>query len=216
MHYIQQYILDKLVFSKFLRNRDMRPPRVESNLYQYHLKELQKDGYIKKIDGLYTLSKKGLKYAGSHSTTLKKPRQQPTVLAVTFIEDPSGNVLVRTKQRQPFIGMQSLFMGKMHLDETVVDTARREFVEKTGGAADGLCFEQFATAHIVIKQEDCIISDFIGLLVLVQVAADTPTGPDATFTNPASDIPNLSPGIRQLLDMYTNGDSFGEYTIEMQ
>lgn len=63
MHYIKQYILDKLVFAEYLRNRDMRPPGVESNLYQYHLKELLKDGYIKKLETGYTLSKKGLQYA---------------------------------------------------------------------------------------------------------------------------------------------------------
>jgi len=216
MHYIQQYILDTLVFSEFLRNRDMRPPRVESNLYQYHLKELQKDGYIKKQDGLYTLSKKGLKYAGSHSTTLKKPRQQPTVLAITFIEDGAGNILIRTKQRQPFIGMKSLFMGKMHLDETVIETSQREFTEKTGGKPEGLRFEQFATAHVVVRQEDCIISDYIGLLVRVVVPTDAPTGPDAMFMDPSTDILSLSPGIRQLLDMYANGDTFGEHLIEIQ
>jgi len=214
MHYIKQYILDKLIFAEYLRNRDMRPPNVESNLYQYHLKELQKEGYVKKTELGYTLSKKGLKYASQHSTYLKKLRPQPTVLTIVFVENAQGQVLIRTKQRQPFIGTQTLLMGKMHLNETVIEQARREFIEKTDPfeGVNDLEFNQFATAHIVITQADCVITDYIALLVRVLVP-DAVTAPNAVFMDPASAIGSLTPGIRELLDMYCNGDTFAEFLV---
>lgn len=217
MHYIKQYILDKLVFAEYLRNRDMRPPRVESNLYQYHLKELQKEGYVKKTDMGYTLSKKGLQYASQHSTVLKKLRPQPTVLTIVFVENENGELLIRTKQRQPFIGTQTLIMGKMHLNETVLEQARREFTEKTDtfDGADNLVFTQFATAHISITQADCVITDYIALLVKVRVP-HTLTAPRASFMDPASDITSFTPGIRELLAMYCNGDTFGEFLLTIE
>jgi hypothetical protein len=215
MHHIQQYILDKLIFAEFLRNRDMRPPHVESNLYQYHLLQLKKDGYIKKQDSLYTLSKKGLKYAGSHSTTLKKPRPQPTVLVVVLVVNKAGKVLIRTKQRQPFIGMKSLFMGKMHINETAVDAAKREFCEKVRNDADGLDFEYIGTTHMVIRQKDCVVSDYIGIITKVIVENNFSYMTEAVFCDPAGHINGLSPGIRQILDMYSSRLGFIESTIEM-
>lgn len=214
MHYIKQFILDKLIFAEYLRNRDMRPPNVESNLYQYHLKELQKEGYVKKTEQGYTLSKKGLKYASQHSTVLKKLRPQPTVLTIVFVENAQGQVLIRTKQRQPFIGTQTLLMGKMHLNETVIEQARREFIEKTHpfDGVDDLQFNQFATAHIVITQADCVITDYIALLVRVLVPDDV-TAPNAVFMDPVIAIDSLTPGIRELLDMYCNGDTFAEFLV---
>ena len=216
MHYIKQYILDKLVFAEYLRNRDMRPPGVESNLYQYHLKELLKDGYIKKLETGYTLSKKGLQYASQHSTVLKKVRPQPTVLTIVFAENAKGQVLIRTKQRQPFIGTRALPLGKMHLHETVIEQARREFVEKTYAfeGVDDLIFSHFATAHIVVSQSDCIITDYIGLLVRVRVP-DIVTAPHASFMDPAGAIDSLTPGMQELLTMYCNGDTFAEFLIDM-
>jgi glucan-binding YG repeat protein len=216
MHYIKQHILDKLVFAEYLRNRDMRPPKVESNLYQYHLKELQKDGYVKKEEAGYTLSMKGLHYAGQHSTLLKKLRPQPTVMTIVFAENAKGEVLIRTKQRQPFIGMRTLLMGKMHLNETVLDQAQREYIEKTDPITPTatLVFSQFATVHMVITDGDYVITDYIGILVRVRVPDDT-TAPNTAFIDPSSTIEALAPGVRELLDMYCNGDTFGEFSINM-
>ena len=60
MHYIQTHILDQLIHTQVLRNRDMRPANIESNLYQYHLLQLQKLGFVEKIENGYTLTGPGL------------------------------------------------------------------------------------------------------------------------------------------------------------
>ena len=47
-HHIQKHILSVLMHTKFARFRDMRPPKVDTNLYSYHLKLLIKSGFVQK------------------------------------------------------------------------------------------------------------------------------------------------------------------------
>lgn len=214
MHYIQQYILDKLVYAEFLRNRDMRPPHVESNLYQYHLVQLQKDGYIRKQDKAYTLTEHGLAYADTHSTTLKKARPQPKVVTILFVTNSQGQILIRTKQRQPFIGQLGLVFGKMHKNETIHEAASREFIEKVNDSVDGLRFKQCGVAHFVITSGVCVISDFIGILLTTNVSDDIAIKPFAQFYDPA-DLPaeKLSPSTAELLTAFQEQQQFLEHTI---
>jgi ADP-ribose pyrophosphatase YjhB (NUDIX family) len=215
MHYIKSYILDKLSVQKVLRNKDMRPPRVESNLYQYHLKQLQLEQYVAKVDGGYTLANKGLAYAATHSATLKKERPQPQVLTVLFVTNQNGRILIRTKQRQPFIGMGGLVIGKMHRDETVFDAAKREFFEKVSEASDEITLDYFGSAHVVVRQQNCVISDYVGLLIRVAV----PNGVSLKSEGSFYDIDQinkrfLSPGVNELLDAYVQKAQFVEIETE--
>ena len=54
-HHIQKYIIGVLIHQKYARFRDLKPPRVDSNLYSYHLKKLLKQKIIQKIANPYTL-----------------------------------------------------------------------------------------------------------------------------------------------------------------
>jgi hypothetical protein len=214
MHYIQTYILDKLIFTEYLRNKDMRPPNIESNLYQYHLKQLQKDNYIIKKDNYYTLDSKGLRYAGLHSTNLKNARPQPSLLTVTFIENLSGEILIRPKHRQPFIGMNSLLVGKVHLGESITDTAQREYRERIGQDATNK-FKQFSSVHMTIMQNGCLISDYFAILLRVTSGKNFLIPEGAEFKNPRSKILNLSPGINEIVGVYCSRKTFDEFTINL-
>lgn len=210
MHYIQAYILDTLTRTKILRNKDMRPPKVESNLYQYHLLQLQKEGYVKKLDSKYTLSKRGLAYASKHSSTLKKERPQPQVLTILFVTNPKGQLFVRTKQRQPFIGMQGLVLGKVHIGESVNDAVVREYQERVSDDVNNIEFEIFGTAHIVVKQDDCIISDYIGLLASVNSQNNRTCSNGVFYSLDAISSLNLAPGVSNLINAYINKATFTE------
>ncbi|MCU0667616.1 MAG: hypothetical protein MUF85_03295 [Patescibacteria group bacterium] len=48
LHHIQKHILKELSFKEWARFRDLKPPRVDSNLYNYHLKLLIKNGLVEK------------------------------------------------------------------------------------------------------------------------------------------------------------------------
>lgn len=215
MHYIQSFILDRLSHVKILRNKDMRPPHTESNLYQYHLKQLQREHYVAKVEGGYTLANKGLTYAASHSTTLRKERLQPQVLNVLFVVNKRDQLLIRVKQRQPFIGMGGLVIGKMHRNETVITAATRELTERVSESIDVSNFEYFGTAHVVIRQQGCIISDYIGLLTRVEVPNDISLKTRGVFYDiDKIDINSLSPGVKELIAAYIRREQFVEIAAE--
>jgi 8-oxo-dGTP pyrophosphatase MutT (NUDIX family) len=214
MHYIQSYILDKLTVAKSLRNKDMRPPKVESNLYQYHLLQLLKEGYVKKVEKVYSLDKKGLAYAGRHSATLKKVRPQPQVITILFVRNSAGELFIRVKQRQPFIGMKSIIIGKVHLGETIDAAARREFYERACTDLTDVTFTPFGSAHVVITQDDCVLSDYVGQLIEVTVpdSIHMLTG-EFMHVDVIDSLP-LSPGVHELIDAYKTQAIFTEIHTE--
>ena len=55
-HHIQKSILKYLTKQQTARYSQMRPPKVDSNLYAYHLKSLLKTGFIIKNNKGQTLS----------------------------------------------------------------------------------------------------------------------------------------------------------------
>lgn len=58
-HHIQRSILGALMTREFARFRDLKPENVDTNLFSYHLKLLQRDKYVRKTDSGYTLAEKG-------------------------------------------------------------------------------------------------------------------------------------------------------------
>lgn len=215
MHYIQRYILDKLVYDTVLRNRDMRPPQVESNLYQYHLLQLQREGYIQKRENGYTLTGRGLAYADRHSTTLKKTRTQPKLITVLFVTNDEDKILLVPKARQPFKDTMNFPSGKIHLDESVEDAARRELQEKIHHDVVVDSLEHFGVAHMTIRQEDFVISDYIALLMHARVT--TSTLPEGAYYYSPDDIfsQSLMPSVAELLDAFLNKRQFTESHIEI-
>lgn len=130
-HHIQKHILSVLMIHEFARFRDMRPPKTDTNLYSYHLKLLQKHGYVKKSDDGYNLSKKGVVYIDRVTTANLDVRIQPKITTMFVIQNSDGDVLLYKRYRQPFVGRWSLPNGKLHItDRTIVDAAHRELSEK--------------------------------------------------------------------------------------
>lgn len=214
MHYIQQYILDKLVYAPALRNRDMRPANVESNLYQYHLLQLQKQGFIIKQDHSYLLTGRGLAYADRHSTTLKKTRSQPKLITVLFLANNTGDILLVPKLRQPFMDTLNLPSGKIHLDETVAEAAAREFDEKLPHSIVLNSLDHFGVSHITITQDDFVVSDYIALLMkgAITITGDLPTG--SLLANPSTAYQlKLMPSVAELLDAYVSQRVFSENVV---
>lgn len=127
-HHIQKHILKVLTQHKWARFRDMRPPSVDSNLYNYHLKLLLKNRSIEKhpVKG-YRLSTTGLRYVDRVNFEKFELTIQPKFLTKLILRNGKGQVLMWPKYRQPFIGTWSLPSGKVHYeDESIADAAYRE------------------------------------------------------------------------------------------
>ena len=118
---------------EFARYSDMKPPKVDGNLYSYHLKVLQKKRLITKQPEGYTLTREGLIYADNVNVLTAKPSIQPKVITMSVIQNSDGDVLLFQRKRQPFIGTRSLPCGKIHVDDaSVLAAAQREAREKLG------------------------------------------------------------------------------------
>lgn len=216
MHYIQAHILDKLASSKTLRNKDMRPPNVESNLYQYHLMQLQKQNFIKKTEGVYTLSNNGLAYADIFSNKLKKQRPQPKIVSILFVYNDKEQLILRHKQRQPFIDTYGLVVGKMHQNEDIETAALREYKEKVSSTTKPIELNYFGTAHITIKQNGCTVSEFIGLMQTVKAGTGAIDNKYSAFYG-RDDLKNidLMPSVKELIEAYFERRNFIEQTIDI-
>jgi hypothetical protein len=59
-HHIQKFILHYLISHEFARFRDLRPPKVDTNLFSYHLKLLQKSGYVEKTDDHHPVGERNI------------------------------------------------------------------------------------------------------------------------------------------------------------
>lgn len=162
MHHIQYSILVQLMKSKICRFSQLKPKGVESNLFQYHLKKLIKDGYTIKVNGGYTLSTRGLYAADHHSFELKTTRPQPKIVTLIRIYNENGDVLLLPKLNQPFIDSYHLPAGKVHEGEKTKDAAIREAKEKVGINTNELAY--VATIHNTIMQNSDIISEYYGFI----------------------------------------------------
>ncbi len=129
-HAIQKHIIDVLCNVEIARFRDLRPPSTDTNLFSYHLKLLQKNNLVIKVNDSYKLSQKGMYYVETLSS-YKSPRTQPKIVTMLVIQNSNGAVLLHRRGRQPYIGLLSLPHGKVHLDDLSIKySARRELKEK--------------------------------------------------------------------------------------
>lgn len=148
MHAIQSHILKELTLRSRARNRELKPPGIESNHFVYHLKLLRSDGLIEKSGNSYSLTATGKRYVGKLSLKSLKPRIQPKIVTVLIVQDSKGRYIFMNSKRQPFFGKISFPYGKIHLGEVLHDAAQRELREKTGlDAMVTHCGDAYLTVH---------------------------------------------------------------------
>lgn len=125
-HPIERDILQFLTTCESARFSDMRPSKVDTNLFTYHLKLLVKAGYVAKIETRYTLSSLGLNYIERVNYDASVLRTQPRLTTKLLIQDGYGKVLLEKRTRQPNINTWELPTGEMRIDdESIIDAAGR-------------------------------------------------------------------------------------------
>lgn len=161
MHIIQKKIIEYLIYNEFGRFRDLRPDRVESNLFVYHLKQLLRDGYIEKVDQRYTLTPQGLVHVNRLSHQSMKTRDQAIILSIIDITNQLGETLIMRRDHQPYLNMLGFPSGKVHRGESVAMAAQREVTEKTGVSLDSELVHR-GDVYVSIYSEDTLISQVLG------------------------------------------------------
>lgn len=160
-HHIQKHILGVLYHQRVARFRDLRPPRIDTNLFSYHLKLLQKAGYVEKCDGGYMLGTAGLLYVDRVSEAKMTVRTQPKIVTMLVVQNSDGKLLLQRRTKQPYIDSWTLPYGKLHIDDaTIRDPAQREALEKLG-------LQNSSPAHV----GDCYIRVYDGEMILTTTLA---------------------------------------------
>lgn len=132
-HHIQKHIIEVLMLQESARFSELRPPKADTNLFTYHLKQLMKEGFLEKNDRLYTLSTKGMTYVDRVSTSDTTVRSQPKIITMLVVQNSEGELLIWKRKRQPFIDAWTLPYGKLHIEDPSVEmAAKREVLEKLG------------------------------------------------------------------------------------
>lgn len=132
-HHIQKFIIDVLMYKKSARFRDLRPPRIDTNLFTYHLNALVKQGMVNKVEGGYALSALGLSYVDRVSSEDKKIRTQPKIISMLVVQNGEGDILLQRRTKQPYIDTWTLPYGKIHVEDmSTKDAGQREAFEKLG------------------------------------------------------------------------------------
>lgn len=169
-HHIQRSIVGHLMCNEYARFRDLRPPRVDTNLFSYHLKLLLKSDYVVKTDNGYTLGRRGLQYVDRVQQASMAVRTQPKIITMLLIQDGYGKVLLQKRAKQPYINAWTLPHGKIHLDDaTVLDAARRESIDKLG--YDPHKLRHVGDCYIRVKQTDEILTATLAHIVRFETDA---------------------------------------------
>lgn len=131
-HPIQSQILKRLVKESHLRFSELKPKRVDTNLFTYHLKRLVAAGLIEKSASSYTLSTQGLTRIDSFMTQ-GEVAPTPKTMIMLVIQNEEGDILLSKRQKQPYVATWTLPHGSLHLaDQSVHAAAQRCVFEKLG------------------------------------------------------------------------------------
>lgn len=135
MHFIRKEILKKLMFKTKLRFSELQIEEITSKHFNYHLKELIKEGLIVKDVQYYILTNKGKDFIGKLDERGMKLEKQPKVSVAIIVtrEGKNGKELLLSKRlKQPYYGKVGGFTGKVRFGESFKQAARRELKEEAG------------------------------------------------------------------------------------
>lgn len=145
-HPVQKHILTVLTHQQTARFSELRPPRVDTNLFSYHLKLLINAGFISKLDKCYTLGSKGLIYV-DQADKRASASHRPSVIVMLIIQNSDGQVLLQKRLKQPYMSTWTVPYGSMHVEDESIDAAARRV------ASQKLGLQEPAVRHV----GDCYI-----------------------------------------------------------
>ncbi|MDR0397629.1 MAG: NUDIX domain-containing protein [Candidatus Nomurabacteria bacterium] len=218
-HHIEKYIIKVLAYRANARFSDMRPPRVDSNLYSYHLKKLVNTHYLAKTGRVYTLTPKGLEYVDRLSMRYLKPIQYSKITTGVLVKNEFDEIILSKRKKQPFLGLWGLPLGKTYIDDLSIErAAERELMSRTGVVARGL--RHVGDCYVRISVDDYMISSiFSHIFVKFVKKADVELVDTARWVRRSS-LSQIAmvPGAREIIDLAfdARGHFFEELVFEIQ
>lgn len=133
---IQREILSKCsFFENGARYFELRPDEVENDLFNYHLQELVKKGFIDRLNERYTITLKGKSFITNIDEKDLQP--PPTFKVSVYLCPVKDNQIILTRRlKHPQYGYVGLIAEKKRYGEKFEDTAKRALFEETGLVAN--------------------------------------------------------------------------------
>ncbi|QQS68607.1 hypothetical protein IPP24_01080 [Candidatus Saccharibacteria bacterium] len=147
-HPIQHYIVTYLSTHESAHFIDMKPQKVATNLFTYHLKVLVENDFIRKNRNTYYLTQKGCGYIFRASQNHPELSARAITKAAFIIQDGYGKLLVRKRDIQPGINRWELPSGDILADDYSIELAARR-----------ICYDSFRfDPHVLRHVGDCYVT----------------------------------------------------------
>lgn len=164
----KEKILSKLIHFPDSSFSELFDGEIESNQFNYYLKELVKEGLVEKNpEGKYSLTEQGRKDALFIDGETGKRGKQPLAALIIVPANEKGELLAHHRKKEPFFDFFGFMGGKIQFGETILGCAARELKEETGlegelsiaAIYNFLTFDEKGIAYhhlqFLIKAENC-------------------------------------------------------------
>ncbi|HJM04556.1 MAG TPA: hypothetical protein QF549_02890 [Candidatus Saccharimonadaceae bacterium] len=92
-----------MITTEYARFKDLRPPRVETNAFTYHLNGLVAQGFVEKSARGYSLGPSGLRYLHAQAQ-----QTAPGVMVMALVQNSDGDVLLERRTSHPHMNSWAL------------------------------------------------------------------------------------------------------------
>ncbi len=219
MHALQSHVLKKLTLEGPCRFAQVKPERVDSNKFVYHLRALMRSGLIAQRGEKYTLTAAGKRYAEEVSLDTYQPRAQPKIVTLVVVQDAQKRYLLYRRKRVPMRTLVGFPYGKIHVGERIDEAAARELKEKAGISAKlALRGHVYLTIH---DEEELVANMLAHVYTGVYPEGELREYFEAgeSFWARIEDVPRKErmPGVEQILKLLASGKKsfFVEYFLDV-
>lgn len=141
MHTSQIAIIHHLLFTPEASFSEIQKSTgLSSDHFNFHIKKLVSEMYVKKSEHGYKLTDRGKEYANRMDTDEKEIEKQPKVSVAITLErrgsDGRREFLFQQRKKNPYFDFWGRAGGKVRWGESIVEAANRELKEETGLEAD--------------------------------------------------------------------------------
>lgn len=156
---VQTKILLKILQSDGLRYSEGYPgEEIDDDLYNYHLQQLVKNGFVEKNNGKYQLTQVGkVEIQMMDSSGIYQEQFRVSVL-IYVIQKNNTEVLMCRRTRWPLRGDVVSPAGKIKRGEKIIEAAKRKLKEETGLQAE---FEFLGALRSVRRVAGKLVEDTI-------------------------------------------------------
>lgn len=203
-HHIQKHILEVLHNQAYARFSELRPPRVDSNAFSYHLTKLVRQGLLAKHEQGYTLTLRGMALLDRIGTFSNEYRPKPRILTITAIQNEDGEFLTLPKPQQPLIGQHTFPTGMVYLHyPSIADAAYTHVRDQTGIALDDV--QHIGDCYMALTHEGEPIMNSLLHVFLAQVHAAHVSPNAACEWATAAQLTDAAPATRRIAALIAAG-----------